>query len=91
MSDIRQVEREALYSEIDRMITKHKAEIAVCDLTIRRVLDDLKTAQTTNKRLRAEVKRAVDHYDLRSELYTNDADVAAGIASILRAALETKA
>jgi hypothetical protein len=38
--------------------------------------------------LRAETQRAVDHYDIRSELYTNDADVGAGMASILRQVLE---
>ena len=29
-------------------------------------------------------RRALDHFDMRSEMYTNDADVAAGMADILR-------
>lgn len=40
------------------------------------------------ERVRAEVKRALDHYDFRSELYTNSADLAADMASILRALLK---
>jgi hypothetical protein len=36
------------------------------------------------ERLRAAGQRALDHYDMRSELYTSDADVATGMASILR-------
>lgn len=36
---------------------------------------------------RAEMKRALDHYDMRLEIYTNDADCAGGMADILRAAL----
>jgi len=39
------------------------------------------------RELRAQAQRALDHYDIRTELYTNDADCAAGMADILRAAL----
>jgi DNA repair exonuclease SbcCD ATPase subunit len=42
------------------------------------------------ERLRAASQRALDHYDMRSELYTNDADVAAGMVDILSAILEPK-
>ena len=37
--------------------------------------------------LRSTLQRIVDHYDTRAELYTNDADVAAGMADIARKAL----
>lgn len=43
-----------------------------------------------NERLRAAGQRALDHYDMRSEVYTDDADVGTGMASILRAALQPK-
>ena len=34
-----------------------------------------------------ELQRIVDHYDTQTELYTNDADVARGMAAIARLAL----
>jgi hypothetical protein len=43
------------------------------------------------EQLQAISQRALDHYDMRSELYTNDSDVAAGMADILRAPPATKA
>jgi hypothetical protein len=42
------------------------------------------------EQLKAISQRALDHYDMRSELYTNDSDVAAGMADILRAPLQPK-
>jgi len=36
---------------------------------------------------RQQMQRIVGHYDTRSELYTNDADVAAGLAGIARLAV----
>jgi hypothetical protein len=33
------------------------------------------------------LRRILEHYDLRSELYTNDADLAAGMAAIAREAV----
>lgn len=38
--------------------------------------------------VRAQMQRALDHYDMRSELYTSDTDAAAGMANILRLALD---
>lgn len=37
--------------------------------------------------LRAQMQRIIDHYDLRSVMYTNDADLAAGLAAIAREAM----
>lgn len=38
--------------------------------------------------VRREAQRALDHYDMRSKMYTNDTDLAANMAKILRQALE---
>ena len=38
-------------------------------------------------RMRSQLQRIVDHYASCDELYTNDADVAAGMADIARLAL----
>lgn len=40
-----------------------------------------------NHRLRGELHRVVQHFDMRAELYTNDADAAAGMADIARQAV----
>ena len=40
-----------------------------------------------NERLRAELRRILNHYEARSELYTNDADLSAGMASIAQVAI----
>jgi hypothetical protein len=37
--------------------------------------------------LKQQVQRIVDHYDMRADLYTNDADLAGGMADMARAAL----
>jgi hypothetical protein len=39
----------------------------------------------------AEAQRALDHFDMAVEMYTNDADLAKGMAAILRAALQAEA
>lgn len=36
------------------------------------------------ERLRAAGKNALDHFDMRMDLYTSDADVARAMAAILR-------
>jgi hypothetical protein len=48
------------------------------------------THSTPADRLRAVLRRIVDHYDMRSEIYTNDADLAANMAEIARQGLESK-
>jgi hypothetical protein len=65
------------YADNERLTALHVAAAARAEL-----------AQIEIERLRAAGQRALDHYDMRSELYTSDADVATGMASILRAALE---
>lgn len=37
--------------------------------------------------LKIVLQRIVDHYDMRTDLYTSDADLAAGMAAIARKAL----
>jgi hypothetical protein len=63
------------YADNERLTALHVAAAARAEL-----------AQIEIERLRAAGQRALDHYDMRSELYTSDADVATGMASILRAA-----
>lgn len=52
-----------------------------------RTSDEIRELRAEIERLRSEAQRALDHYDTRDELYTSDADVAAGMSDILRAAL----
>lgn len=47
----------------------------------------LAAAHVVLHKLREPMQRIVDHFDARSELYTNDADLAAGMAAIARSAL----
>jgi len=52
----------------------------------------LRISELTDQNARKEsaIKRALEHFDMRAELYTNDQDVAAGMADILRETIKEK-
>jgi hypothetical protein len=59
---------------------------AVCTLTdlLLRSLTKIELDAKVIAALKAQLRRIVDHYDMRSELYTSDAELAAGMADIAR-------
>ena len=53
-------------------------------------IESLRKLTYVNERRRAALQRIVEHYDMRSDMYTNDADLAECLAEIARRALEPK-
>jgi hypothetical protein len=85
--------------ESDAKAIAHKdAEIARLNSAFDDCAENANASQAEAERLekviavlRAELQRIVDHYDTRTELYTNDADLAGGMADIARHAIEQTA
>ena len=53
-------------------------------------LTDYERLRAENERLRAQLKRVEQHYEVRSEIHTNDSDLAATMYDIARAAPEQR-
>lgn len=71
---------EAMQALIDRLTERceaYKGQVETGASELNRL-----TAEV--ERLRAIIKRIVDHYDMAAEIYTSDAELAAGMADIAR-------
>lgn len=80
-----------LHSDLMREIERQAAEIAELKKSDASIVglfneraDIIAGLVVENVRLRTTIQHALDHYDMRSELYTNGDDLAAGMAAILR-------
>lgn len=88
MDELRRLRRDRDEWEFIANKQQDRAEAAAAEIERLRAAAVGTGIGAENERLQSQLRRIVDHYDCASELYTSDADLAAGMAAIARQALE---
>ena len=74
--------------EANELRARNAKLVAELANTIEGDAERVEKLERRHAKLVADLQRIIDHHDMRSEMYTSDADLAIGMKSIARAAIE---